>query len=340
MSTELREALERVARRFRLARLRSALALCWLAWSLVGLGLAFVISKHDSIFDMPGLWLLAAFAALAATTGASCALLALRSVRDPRWVARRIEARHPELGTGLLVAVEEDAAASGRPGFLQATVIRQALEHGRANAWEEAVPSWTLRGAKLAHAIALGLLLVASAVLVGRVRSNAADRSAHGPGAIASDVQVEPGNTSIEKGSTLLVVARFPKEVPAEARLVVEDGTSSVVPRTMTRSLEDPTFAGRVESVGADLSYRVEFEGHRTETYRVSVFEYPELPASRREARLPGLHGDGAEDRRGHPARHGGRGDRAVPTLPAQQGRRLGAAGRPGGEGDPPGAAG
>ena len=36
----------------------------------------------------------------------------------------------------------------------------------------------------------------------------------------------------------------------------------------MTRSLEDPTFAGRVESVDADLAYRVEFDGRSTETYQ------------------------------------------------------------------------
>ena len=52
----------------------------------------------------------------------------------------------------------------------------------------------------------------------------------------------------------------------------------------MTRSLEDPTFAGRVESVDADLAYRVEFDGRSTETYRVRVFEYPEL--ERADARL------------------------------------------------------
>ncbi len=45
----------------------------------------------------------------------------------------------------------------------------------------------------------------------------------------------------------------------------------------MTRSLEDPTFAGRVESVQSDLAYRVEFDGRSTVSYRVRVFEYPEL---------------------------------------------------------------
>ena len=45
----------------------------------------------------------------------------------------------------------------------------------------------------------------------------------------------------------------------------------------MVRSLEDPTFAARVESVETDLAYRVEFGGKSTETYHVKVFEYPEL---------------------------------------------------------------
>ena len=45
----------------------------------------------------------------------------------------------------------------------------------------------------------------------------------------------------------------------------------------MTRSLADPTFAGRVESVESDLAYRVEFAGRSTETYQVHVFEFPEL---------------------------------------------------------------
>ena len=52
----------------------------------------------------------------------------------------------------------------------------------------------------------------------------------------------------------------------------------------MTRSLEDPTFAGRVESVETDLAYRVEFGGKSTETYHVQVFEYPEL--ERTDAKL------------------------------------------------------
>ena len=67
---------------------------------------------------------------------------------------------------------------------------------------------------------------------------------------VATDVQVDPGDASIEKGTSLLVVARFPgQQVPSDASLVLADGST----RPMARSLEDPTFAGRVESV-ADRS--------------------------------------------------------------------------------------
>ncbi len=52
----------------------------------------------------------------------------------------------------------------------------------------------------------------------------------------------------------------------------------------MIRSLEDPTFAGRVESVETDLAYRVEYAGKSTDTFQVKVFEYPELV--RTDARL------------------------------------------------------
>jgi hypothetical protein len=283
MSKELRQALEEVARRFRQVRLWSGLALCWLAWALVGVALFVTGSRAGKESSLGGAWI-AAFAALAAVSGIVWAFLALRSARSRRWVARRIEAHYPELRTGLLAAIEEDEAASGRLGFLQSAVIREALEHRRSHPWEETVSSWTLRSTRLAHALALGLLLVITAALIGQARS----RPGHPPGFIdganLADVQVDPGNTELERGSTLLVVARFNSAVPADARLVVEGGAHSGERRGMTRSLEDPTFAGRVESVETDLAYHIEFDGQSTETYRVKVFEYPAL--ERTDAKL------------------------------------------------------
>ncbi len=45
----------------------------------------------------------------------------------------------------------------------------------------------------------------------------------------------------------------------------------------MSKSLDDPVFAGRVANVQTDLTYHVEYAGERSPTYRVTVFEYPEL---------------------------------------------------------------
>lgn len=277
MTTELRRALERVARRFRGARLRAGLAACWLAWSLVGLGLLMLLARPAAA-PIPEAWMLGAFATLAAATGGLVALLAMRSARDPRWVARRIEARHPELGTGLLAAIEEDEATPDGPlGFLQAAVVREALEHSRENDWGRTVPTWRLRGARLAHWVAAGLLALVAFRLFDAARARDFGRGRFAAGDGAYGLRVEPGDAEIERGSSLLVVARFGGDVPADASLVVEGGGSTGPRRAMTRSLEDPTFAGRLESVESDLTYRVEFAGRSSPGYRVTVFEHPEV---------------------------------------------------------------
>lgn len=286
MSMELRQALEQVARRFRHVRLWSGLAVCWLAWAFVGWGLALVLPRMGvPAIPNTGLW---AFGAAAVTSAVICALVVFRSARDPRWVARKIEAIHPELKTGLLVAVEQaEESPAGKLGFLQTAVIRQALAHRRTHNWDEIVPTWTLRGSQVVHAMALCALLVVGLVLAGEARTHAKGLGLRKPGGeilADGDVKVDPGNTELERGTSLLVVARFHKAVPPEASLVVSDNSKAASRRPMTRSLEDPTFAGRVDSVESDLTYRVEYGGLHTETYRVTVFEYPEL--QRTDAKL------------------------------------------------------
>jgi hypothetical protein len=283
MSTELRRALEQVARRFRHARLWTGLALCWFAWALAGVGL-WLFGARSGETLVSWRWLMVLFGA-AIVTGIGHAVVALRSVRDSRWVARRIEAKHPELTAGLLAAVEEDARApSGRLGFLQSAVIREALDHRRTHNWDETVPTWRLRISQLVHAATLGSMIAVAVALASQARTHAELRTAILTEAGAADVHVDPGDTQVERGTPLLVVARFAGGVPAEATLVVDNQAKQTTQRGMTRSLEDPTFAGHVESVDSDLSYRVEFQGNSTKTFHVRVFEYPAL--ERTDAKL------------------------------------------------------
>jgi hypothetical protein len=284
MNTELRQALEQSARRLRQARLWSALALCWLAWAVAAVGLSLVMSRVAAAANSAQ-WLLASFALAVAASALASLFWALGSARDPLWVARRVEAKHPELATGLLAAVEANAASpSGRPGFLQTAVIRTALEHRRHHDWDDVVSAWRLRGTHAAHAAALALFCVASLGLFGQARSHWTNLRSLGAWGSAAAVRVDPGDTELERGTSLLVVARFSAGVPAEASLVATDRSGASRTRTMTRSLEDPTFAGRIESIDTDLDYRVGFDGVTTKTYHVRVFEYPEL--ERADAKL------------------------------------------------------
>jgi hypothetical protein len=283
MNSELRRALEQVARRFRHVRLWGALALCWLAWAIV-LGMVVWALSYLGETPIPTRWLLGLLA-IAVTTGAALAIWAMHSVRDPRWVARRIEAKYPDLRTGLLAAVEQTAESpSQKFGFLQTAVINQALEHRRGHDWDLTVSTRKLQGVELAHGVALLGFAALLCIFMFRSHAQDRDRAAEILESGASEVTIEPGDAELERGTSLLVVARFQGRVPPESSLVVLEGSGSAGRRPMTRSLEDPAFAGRVESVDADLAYRIEFGDRRSQTYHIRVFEYPEL--DRADAKL------------------------------------------------------
>ena len=277
MSNDLRRAIDRVADRFRSARLHGGLALCWLAWAVVGLIIALIFLRTSERM-LPTEWVIAGLTALAIVSALAWKWVADRYGRDRRWVARRIEANHPELGTGLLAAVEEDAAAQGKLGFLQSAVIREALEHRRVHDWNDAVSGRKIFGCKLANAVGLCAFVAVGFLLAGQKTTEATVPLVSTLTPVdAADVQVDPGDVEIERGMTLLVVARFNGSVPADAGLVMGDGSTAELRKNMSRSLEDPTFAGRVESIEADTTYHVAFSGQKSPTYKVHVFEYPEL---------------------------------------------------------------
>jgi hypothetical protein len=275
---DLRRELEAVAERYRSRRLWSSLALCWLAFAL--LGTAFIGWSRNGGGE-PAAGIAPALGALAIVAASVSVVLALRRARDSAWLARRIEGRFPELDARLLTAIGETRTSRGQLGFLQQTVVGETLAHARRNAWETIVSDRSLKVAKLAQTATLcGFVVVLGNLLFD---SRAGDnRSGLLPGTPFSPAQpltitVEPEDTSIERGTSLLVLARFEKRLPSDVRLVYHKPGAEMGSLAMSKSLDDPVFAGRVLSVDQNLTYAVYYDDQQTRWYKITVFDYPEL---------------------------------------------------------------
>ena len=296
MSFELHAMLARVQRRACSVRLGMSLAGCWLAWACV----AAMLAAAGWPENRTAAALTIGSGALA--TAMVSSYLAFRSTRDPRWVARRIEARHPDLGTGLLAAVQlSPTARHRRLGYLQSSVVRSAVDHGRKTDWTRAVSPRRIMFAQLANLTTLLVLIGACAMLISAGDAKALVASPgrdveRSPTLPAGEVEIEPGDVELERGTPLLVVARFGEAPPDGATLVLE--TSDNAPsasgqppkqsiRPMTRSLDDPTFVARAPNISHDLNYHVAFAGQRTRTFRVTVFDFPALERADVELHYP-----------------------------------------------------
>lgn len=271
-------ALERVAVRFRRLRFWQSLAAAWLATALVGVLCAAVMAR--TAWRPANAVALLAAAGLIAAIG--CVVRHFIGRRDYHWVAQQIEARYPELKSCLLTAIEQrPELPGGQYGFLQDRVIRQALYHAQQHAWPGVVSSQRMAGAALLNLATLGMFV---AVLAGlgwqasqqnRAALAGGNERASAGGKLS--VTVEPGNTEVERGTSLLVLARYQGEQPADAMLVYQAPGGEASRLAMSKTLKDPVFGGRIPAVDAPLEYRVELDGYQSETFRVTVFEYPKL---------------------------------------------------------------
>ena len=97
-------------------------------------------------------------------------------------------------------------------------------------------------------------------------------------------ITVEPGTTEVERGSSLLVMARFTGPLPPDATLVYQTQAGEDRQLAMSKSLRDPVFGGRIIAVEEPLTYRVEFAEQKSDDFHVTVFEYPTLKQA--DARL------------------------------------------------------
>ena len=281
----LNARLAPLLRRLRWRRLGVGLAGCWAGVALAGLGLLALkrLAPGTAPYALPALGILAVAAFF----------WTVRHLRRTRPgindLAGLIERRHPELKGVLLTAVQQEEDAPGRFNFLQQQVVLGALEASFRGRWRRCLPLWQVAGAQAAQIASLALLAVVLWVL--RTPADAASRGSTYAALADGRLEITPGDVALEKGDSLVVLARFGGEAPRQVELVVQ--TSGEVERRLPliRSLSDPVFGVSIPDVSADLRYRVAHDGRETREFTVTVFEHPRLERADADLHFPDYTG-------------------------------------------------
>ena len=266
----LHKQLEPVVRRQRRWLRWRGLALGWAL--LAALGVVALLTKQLLGIAIPFI--------IPALVVAACIVTLRAWIRSAVWkpdyrnIARRIEQQHPDLHALLLTAVEQRPdPQSGRLNYLQQRVVDQALTESRRHQWIDAVSEKQLWGMRFARLAALaGLVAVVWGLRLAPPASvlRASISTAH-------DVTITPGDALVERGSGVIVTARFDGSPPSEVTLVIGSGSNDTRRVPLIKSLDDPVFGGSIPEVGSNLVYHVEFSDEQTREFKISVFEYPSL---------------------------------------------------------------
>ena len=274
LNNRIRQASHRIERERRTLQV----AAWWLIAALIGAGI-FALRAA-------GMWNVTAPIALLtlAAVFIFCTVLGRRvSTADELETARRLEEKFPELNQELLAAIaQEPDPETGQLRYLQRNVVGNALAHSHMQNWASVISGPRFFGARLMNLAALAACALAAIFVFRQPNPSAASVSPFvSANADETDddfrLSVVPGDTELEKGTSLLVTANFGGRVPADATLAFEDRDGLKQQFTMTRSLEDAVFAARVPTVEADALYRIVYDSRKSQSYQVTTFELPQL---------------------------------------------------------------
>ena len=278
MEKILQSRLDRAIRRQRWETLCWRLAASWSLAAAAGYGCRWAQDRLG--------WASAATApALAILAGIAGAVLVGRRYSAPcdyRAIARRIERRYPELNGLLLTAVQQEEAGSGAGGYLRQRVIQQAIDHSRGADWRGIVAPGRLRAAQ-------GLQWAALAIFVfSLVGLRNFERAAAAAGPAPRGVTVTPGDTNLERGESLVVLARFVGTLPAEVTLVLRNSGAAPQQIALVKSLADPVFGVSIPEIDHELTYQLDYGLQSTREFKVAVFERPRLERADAQLTFPG----------------------------------------------------
>lgn len=269
----LRRQLQPIIRRHQRVHLATRLALCWLAAGLA----AQVLIGIDWLLGWRSPWAagILGLATLAATT-----VIIVRSRRfepDYRVVARNIEQHHPDLRALLLAAVEQKPQGpDGQLGYLQTQVLREALAHASDHDWLHSISTSRIVLADIGRFAALLFVLIALSQTLPPI-SFVRRGNTGGLLTRADTVNVTPGDTAVEAGTPVVILARFDGALPSDVSLMVGPPDQEPREQTLTRNLDDPVFGGVVQNITSELRYHIRYGNHRTRDYTIEVYDLPKL---------------------------------------------------------------
>jgi hypothetical protein len=267
MEPRLRNELDAAERTHRRARLWRELTYGWLGAGAAGvLGL---LLQGFFVWISPVLWLVLLLGGIIATGVIWRRHLGREA--DYSALVAAIEREYPELRHLLSAAAEQEPDAGGFK-YLQLRVVDEVLAHPQRESWKRGLEQ-KLAAAKIGGVAALTAALAALFVLA---YGSSRERPVFGS-LLATGVTVTPGDTQVERGSSLVISARFGGEPPAEATLVLVSAPGKTQRLALERHLADPVFGASLSEVAEDARYHVEYAGGNSPDYKITVFDYPSL---------------------------------------------------------------
>jgi hypothetical protein len=284
METRLQLRLRPLAQMLRDTRLYRALTIGWLVAATVGLALyvaEILIGRafHEEIFLVPLI--------LAVILAAVVVIRQKGRADDFLEVIREIEPHQPEVQHLMLAAAEQRPAKdSAAFNFLQLRVIEEALAHPGQADWRRKLGRRLAR-AQIAFAGAFGMLILVT-TLLHRTETQGAPVFAS---LLRDEITVTPGDTQVERGTGLVIAARFGGTPPGEATLVLNSATGKESRLAMSRRLADPVFGASLAEVSEPGVYHVEYRGKKTRDFKIAIFEFPALVRADAELHYPAYTG-------------------------------------------------
>jgi hypothetical protein len=269
--------------RLRRTRLWRQIGFCWLI--MAGGELALLLLRSFTGWHTQAVsWLV-----LVAGFVAASILWRREQQRPPdfRALAAAIAREYPQVRELLSTAVEQQpVSASGQFNYLQLRVIEEALRHPHAILWRQEIAR------KLSSARKLHLAAFTALFLCFLLGNNLHLQRAHLnlTSLIGDSIEVTPGDTQVERGSAMVVAARF-SQPPPEASLVLVWASGKTQRLPLARNLADPVFGTSLLEVSEDGRYRIEYNGKQTRDFKITVFDFPALTRADAALRYPSYTG-------------------------------------------------